>query len=440
MTGRPPFTQLVGAYAAGAVIGPAAQGALALTLAVTAAAVATVRFRPRLLLLGALGAGVTSGVVAARVDAGTCARQWPPGAAVRAFVDVGDAPGAQRATTAEVRYAPEGCGGTIRLRGVPDLPAGGRAIVVGRHRIRGVVRVEHVRAVPGEPPWRFRIRHMVAQRIRTLYGPRAPFVEAVVIGRRDDLPSETRQAFVGAGLAHLLAISGLHVGIFALWVGMAARVAGLGRRADLVAVGAVWAYVALLGFPPPATRAGAFLSAAALSRRLQRHPSAGTILALGVVTVLTVDPSAARSVGAWLSVAAVWGVGRAVRLVGSVGRPGRAVLQLAAASLGATLATAPITAFAFGQVAPIGLAANLVGIPLAAVAVPGVLTSLVVGEIMAGGAGAVLWLLEAWVDLMTAVPGGSVAAPPGVAFDNRSVGFRWQRSRASSRCSGPLSP
>src|SRR2546426_951053 len=101
--------------------------------------------------------------------------------------------------------------------------------------------------------------------------------------------------------------------------------------------------------------------------------------------------------------------------------PGRAMarsprpLRLVAPTAAATLVTAPVTAFAFGTVAPIGVVANLVAIPLAAVAVPGLALALALSwiatalaRLLAAGAGLGLALLDAVARLAAWVPGGRV--------------------------------
>src|SRR5207244_8102928 len=104
-----------------------------------------------------------------------------------------------------------------------------------------------------------------------------------------------------------------------------------------------------------------------------------------------------QSVGAWLSVggvgAVVWAgraFARAPRLAG-----------LAARALVATLVTATISAFAFGTVAPIGVLANLIAIPLAGVAVPSLVMALALSwldsglaHLIAAGAGLSLALVD----------------------------------------------
>ncbi|MGD2135903.1 MAG: ComEC/Rec2 family competence protein, partial [Gemmatimonadales bacterium] len=365
-------------------------------------------------LAAAFALGLMAGAVRARADRAACTAVWQHGS-VAAVLRVHDASGVRGLTRASVEHAPEGCDGTlrVRVRGV-SLPAGRRVIAVGRYR-PGAFTIAHARVLGGRPALRFAVRDRVARRLRDLYGVRAGVVEALVLGRRDDLPPVLRQRFVQAGLAHLLAISGLHVGIVAGWLLLLARPLLGRRRAWHVAVVATWVYVAFLGFPAPATRAAAFVTVRAAATLRQRHPPTGAVLAVAVLVVLAVDPAAVTAVGAWLSAAAVWGTAWGTGLLrGPLRRV--PILRLGAASAGAVLATAPITAFAFGTVSPAGFLTNLVAIPLAGLVVPGVFGSVVVGPLLAGGAGVVLAALERWAEWGAAVPGGHLIGIAGWRF------------------------
>ena len=95
---------------------------------------------------------------------------------------------------------------------------------------------------------------------------------------------------------------------------------------------------------------------------------------------------------------------------------------MVSSSLGATLATAPITAAALGTVALAGLGLNLIAIPLAAVVVPAVVASLLVGMAapsaaapLAAGAGVGLGLLQELARWGAAIPGGHVVVAAGPA-------------------------
>ncbi len=413
----PPVARFTIALAAGLWIGrivvvpwPALAGA--------AVAVAwLLRVTPwRGVLAAAVLVGAVQGVTQAGRERAGCARRWAPGRH-SAIVRLGDAPGSRGLADARVRYAPEGCGGTLRLRLAPSrVRSGETLVVVGTHTLGGAFRVTHVRVLGQRRPFRFVVRDLVAQRIATLYGPRAPIVEALVLGRRGSIDPVLRADFVASGLAHLLAISGLHVGIVAAWLALVARALGLHTRAGWLGAIGTWLYVALLGFPAPATRAAGFVAIQALARVRQRHPTTGAVLAVAVLVVLALDPAAVGQVGAWLSVAAVWGTSQAALVLRRLGLRRRAWLRLLAASVGAVLATAPVSAFAFGQVAPVGVITNLVGVPLAGFVVPAVFGSLVVGSTLAAGAGVLLLALERLAALGGAIPFGRVAGDPGVAF------------------------
>jgi competence protein ComEC len=367
------------------------------------------------ILVGGAGVGVLTGALAGEPRKHSCAAVWPPGRQM-AMVALHDRAGPRGLASATVLAAPQGCGGELRLavrRG--SLVPGARAVVVGTFRAPTVLRVEHVRVLDGPRSARYALRDALARRIERLYGARAPFVDALILGRRDDLDPGWRRVFADAGIAHLLSISGLHVGIVAAWTLLLARLVVSPPRASLLTAVAVWAYVGLLGFPAPAVRSAAFVSLYAVAKIRQRRPPPDAVLAAAVVVVLALDPLAASDLGAWLSVAATWGTAFALKQLGPEQRR-QPVVSLLAASLGATLATAPITAFAFGTVAPVGLLTNLVAVPLGGVAVPGVFASLALGGPLAAGSGLALAAVERAAEIAAMLPGGQVRGAPGVGF------------------------
>ncbi|HEY9443534.1 MAG TPA: ComEC/Rec2 family competence protein, partial [Gemmatimonadales bacterium] len=144
------------------------------------------------------------------------------------------------------------------------------------------------------------------------------------------------------------------------------------------------------------------------------------LLAATCLGVLLLDPWAILDLGGWLSAAALWGASRFTRWSDRALRA-NFWCRTGASSVGATLATAPLTAGSLGAVAPIGVGLNFLAIPIAAVAVPGVLASLLLypvwhdaAEGLAGGAGLCLHLLELLAVAGAAVPGGHVVSDPGL--------------------------
>ncbi len=415
----PPVVHFAVAFGAGlwaglALFPPPTTPYLATVIASTAILLAF-RIGWRAMLVAAATVGVVVGWGAALRREHSCAQQWSAGDKA-VVLRLHDAPGSRGVTDATVLHGPTGCRGEIRVRlDSGSASSGATLVAVGVSRANGLLHILRFRTLSVNPPLRYRLRDIVRRRIERLYGARAPFVEAVVLGLRGDLDPELRKRFAAGGLAHLLAISGLHVGIVAGWLLLVLRWLGLRRRAWLVSAAGTWAYVVLLGFPPPATRAAAFVAINAIAWARARRPPPDAVLAVAILVVLTVDPGAATTWGTWLSAAAVWGVAKAGQVAPVSGRFAP-LLRLLVASVGATAATAPLTALAFGSVAPVGVLANLVAVPLAAIAVPGIFASLGLGETLAAGTGLALTALEAVAGVAASLPGGHLEGAPGVGF------------------------
>jgi competence protein ComEC len=290
-------------------------------------------------------------------------------------------------------------------------------------RPSGTLVVTEVGKASGPPGFTARLRTAVARASRGLYGERAPLVDALILGRRGGIDRTLQDRFAQSGLVHLLSISGFHVGVIAGWVFLLARLLRLGRGPALVvAAGSSAAYVAFLGWPAPATRAAALAALLAMSRVRQRRVETDAMLSATCLCVLLVDPWSIVELGAWLSVAALWGATKFSDWTDRTLGP-TVWWRTLGSSIGATLATAPITAAALGAVAVVGIALNFIAIPLAAVAVPGVLASLLVSpvwgglaEALAGGSGLALHLLELLATAGAAVPGGHSIGPAEVRW------------------------
>src|SRR5690606_4652377 len=130
-------------------------------------------------------------------------------------------------------------------------------------------------------------------RIRALFPGHAPLVEALVLARTDGLEPGIRDRFARAGLAHVLAISGLHVGLIAGTLLLLARLARAGlRAAGGIAVALTGGYILLLGVPHAAARAWLQLCCFLAGRALQRPSDRFTPLAAAALVLLAVDPLA----------------------------------------------------------------------------------------------------------------------------------------------------
>lgn len=431
---RPRLTHFLPiAYGAGLLTGLLHFGAPAGVAMVIAAALATRIGAARgpmlslLLLVAAVGWG--SGKIAWARERSTCAARLP---AKRIELQVRLVEPSVPEPGRLAVHPLAGCRGQVAARWPARHPLdAGRVVQVTARwmprpgmlgRPGGTLLVEQVSGrADGSPTVAERLRGFVVRTTRELYGRRAPVVDALVVDRRGWLDRNIRQQFADSGLIHLLSISGFHVGLVAGWVVLLARL--LRRRPAVAlltgaAVGLL--YAAFLGWPPPATRAAVLAAVAAGSRVRQRKVLPGATLSFTCWIVLLVDPWALVSLGAWLSVASLWGAGAVVAWTDRrISR--HALVRSLAASIGATVATAPITAGALGTVALTGVGLNLVAIPLAALAVPGVLASLLVHPLWPGlarafaaGAGLALALLELLARFGAAVPGGHLVSIGGI--------------------------
>ncbi len=262
-------------------------------------------------------------------------------------------------------------------------------------------------------------------------------LRALSLGEGAAVPAHARKSFASAGLAHLLAVSGLHLGLFA--AGLFAVVRWLmlllpgrseaGPRAALIIAPVVGLLVTWVGHPPSATRAGLMalvvLGAVAMRRRL----SAWTSLALAAICLIVLQPPLCLRPGFQLSFAAVAGLlaiaGRQLRHADAPAPRGglwRRTRTLGEVTLAATLATAPLCAIHFQMVPLLGNLANLVAVPLTSLVVPSVAAA-TVSTLVAGEAADPLWIpatLGVQLLLLIAqwasdLPAASVYAPsPGV--------------------------
>jgi len=223
----------------------------------------------------------------------------------------------------------------------------------------------------------------------TLPGREGHITTALVTGDRSGVTPPLRQQFNRLGIGHLLAISGLHIGIiatvsFACLYWLARRTAYLVNRgrarqvAALLSFVPVMAYGLIAGFSPSTQQAVIMVSVYLLTLILDRQQDVFNTLAAAALIILIIDPPALFSVSFQLSFTAVFFIlyGLAC-LPGKWLRPlepaenGRLPARLGATattflwvSLFAILGTLPLTMHYFNQVSCIGLLTNFIYIPL----------------------------------------------------------------------------
>ncbi|MEJ2216410.1 MAG: DNA internalization-related competence protein ComEC/Rec2 [Gemmatimonadota bacterium] len=324
------------------------------------------------------------------------------------------------------------CSETVRVRArrARAIEAGVEVVAVGRWletpasgawprrpERMGVLVLDSVRplAVRGHHVL-LRARGALQRRLRTLFPREAALAEALLLARREGLDPEVRDRFARAGLSHVLAISGLHVAVLAGLVLLVGVMVGASRnRAAVAAAVLTAAYMGLLGAPYSAVRATIQISLLLAARILQRPSRPLGLLAAAALIILVADPVALLDVGFQLSFAALIGIiTLGPRLQAALARIRPASIRGAVAvCVAASAATTPLAAYHFGRIAPIGIAASLVAVPLVGLAVPAVLISLLtslaavpVGDFLASGAEVLLGALRVVATVAAGLPFG----------------------------------
>ena len=229
----------------------------------------------------------------------------------------------------------------------------------------------------------FKIRRKLSLAMQeALPGEVGAFAAAITTGDRSGMGHETLAALRASNLAHLLAISGLHMGLLtgfvfgALRYGLALMPAvalrySTKKIAACVALVVAAVYLALSGGNVATERAFIMVAVMLIAILLDRRALTLRAVALAAILVLLMQPEALVGPGFQMSFAATTAL---VAVFGSLRHferwpgalPGwvNPVFALVLSSAIAGLATAPIGAFHFNQIAQLGLIANILSVPV----------------------------------------------------------------------------
>ena len=267
-----------------------------------------------------------------------------------------------------------------------------------------------------------RIRTSLAAAIqRSIPEPQAGLAQALLLGIRSELPQSVKESFRTAGMSHLLAISGLHVGIvMALTLAAGSALAGRNNPGAIsFAALVIWAYAILSGLDPPVMRAAIMGSLFLLQGLLGRGIRGLTALLLAATVMLLIDPHLFSSLSFQLSFTAMAGVVLGLPLItaltaavsaplsGSQSGPARwggyglsLLLASVVISTTTTLATLPLVAWHFGEIPLMSVPATILAMPAMAAALLGAAATSFVGlfaQPLASALGTLAWAPLAWL-------------------------------------------
>ena len=310
----------------------------------------------------------------------------------------------------------------LEIRGSPHptaLPKPG-AVIDLLARVRGsagspllVVASNRLVKATGErrllPALRDRLAHDLlraagtnADRIRS-----AEMAAALALGRRDFVPPERRERWRRSGLAHLLAVSGLHVGLVGGAVWLLLALSGVSPTTARIAVlVALPAYAVLAGAAPSAMRAALMAVIYLAARLLGRAVLPMAAVLLAVTILLTAQPSLIANAGFQLTVVITAALVRWVPPLTEALFGPRWVTGTVAVPVVAQTAAAPLVAWHFRTAIPGAIVANLLALPLLAPIILGSVAAAVIAPLWRPPAALALDLVGVLVSLV-----GRVSAP-----------------------------
>ena len=252
-----------------------------------------------------------------------------------------------------------------------------------------------------------RLRRRMADRLRGdgFSGETLGVVLAMTLGDRGMLTKEMRRKFSDAGTAHLLALSGLHMGVFYGFFLLFLRRMRRRVAVEALAVSTVWAYVFLVGMPVSAVRAATMLTVSAVVSLRSGGGVSLNSLSFAAIVLLLCNPLALWDVGFQLSFLAVAGILLWFRVM-PLPRPRSLSLRLwsgflsyVMVALSAQAATFPIVMHVFGSFPTYFLLSSLVAVPVAMAAVYAFMAYwlLVPVPLLHDAAGMVLASLTEWL-------------------------------------------
>ena len=383
------------------------------------------------------------------------------------------------------RYPEYRYGDVVDINGIPQTPS-----VLEDFDYRGYLEhqgistviyypsVEVVAAGQGNAvmTWIYSLRSRLSDVLaEVLPEPQASLAQGMLLGVRGNIPQDVRDDFNRSGAAHLLAISGLHLGIVAGLL-LACGISIFGRKRGIyvwLALVGIWVYAVLTGLHAPVVRGAIMASLFLIAEGLGRQRSGLIALVVAAAIMVGIEPYILGDASFQLSFLAMVGLIAVYPLLRDIGRSlvtrilgeDRAnsssisfTIDTFSAALASTLAVWPVVAYYFGMVSLAGPLVTFLALPALAgiivfaglAAVTGMAVP-VIGQVFGWAA----WLWISWVLFVTDWFGSHL--PSVVTMDSLHpvllwvyyglaaviVGmvYRWQRRRTiAAGTSGLMRP
>ena len=160
--------------------------------------------------------------------------------------------------------------------------------------------------------WFSQLRERIIKQYKKagISGDNLAVLSALTVGNKDFLTAQIKQSFSSTGAMHVLAVSGLHVGIIYLILGFSLFF--LEKRFNwlriIIILGSLWFYAFLTNLPPSIVRASIMFSFIVIGKAINRDSNIYNTIAASAFFILVISPYNVLSIGFWLSYSAVLGI------------------------------------------------------------------------------------------------------------------------------------
>jgi competence protein ComEC len=224
-------------------------------------------------------------------------------------------------------------------------------------------------------------------------------IQALILGQKKDIDRQMYAQFAEVGIVHILAVSGLHVGLIFLILGHLLKPLlvlkyGIWLRVLLIVL-LLWVFAFIVGFSPSVVRAVTMFSCFALSDLLQRRTNSINVLLLSALILLLLNPNLLFEVGFQLSYAAVFSIVSLYPVMSKLYYPKYQLVKLFTdtvfVSLAAQIGVLPFQLLYFHQFPTLFLFGNIVVIPFLGILISGGLICVLLSALN------VLWYPVLWI-------------------------------------------
>ncbi len=217
---------------------------------------------------------------------------------------------------------------------------------------------EDIKIIGESTNWLWDIRRLQSKIISllgksSLSDDTTEFLVATITGDDSLLSPDSREDFTTAGLAHILALSGLHIGIIALVIAIALFPLYFFRQNHyrlIITIILLWVYAIMTGLSPSVTRAVIMTTVYFIGVIIQRHHSSMNALCFAALMILLFSPLSLYSIGFQLSFVAVISILLFTRRLNPISprhRIGYYIMSMLSVSIAAMIGTGIIAAYYF---------------------------------------------------------------------------------------------